>query len=82
MTEIENKWPGCECLQYRIDRSIECCASDQQRQRIEIALNRPQLLNLLARKSKLDHPVEPNCIDGNGCDILPQAWCRRRVESR
>ncbi len=45
MTEIENKRPSRESCQDGIDRAIERFASDQERQRIEIALNRPQLLN-------------------------------------
>src|SRR5271155_1123322 len=64
MTEIENKRSVCERRQNFIDRAIKRGASGQQRRWIEITLNRPPLLDLLAGKGKFNHPIEPNRIDG------------------
>src|SRR5689334_4529642 len=63
MTEVEDKRSGFEICQYAIDRTIKRLAADQKRHRIEIALNRSAALHLLARKGKINRPVEPDGID-------------------
>ena len=72
VAEIENKGASRESLQNGIDGTVERRTPDQQHQRIEIALNRPFFLNPIAREAKLDHPVEPNRIDGNCRNIRRQ----------
>ena len=69
MTEIENKRSGRKCRQNPIDRAVERFPSREERQGIEIALNRSELLDLFARKLRLNHPIEPNGIHRNSFDI-------------
>jgi hypothetical protein len=44
----------------------------KQGQRIEIALNRPPLLDHRPRKLKLDRPIKPNRIDCNRVEIATE----------
>ena len=63
VTEIENKRTARECLNDSIDRTIECLPSDQQRERIEIALNRSPRLDVITRKGKVDGPIQADGVD-------------------
>src|ERR1700728_4353627 len=69
MAEIENKRTGREGLKNCIDRPVERRSTGQKRQRIEITLNRPHALHLLAREAELDHPIETDSVDRNTLDI-------------
>src|ERR1700692_451590 len=69
MTEIENERPSGKGLESGIDGAIKRCAADEEGQWIEIALNRPPALNLVAREARLNHPIKTHRIDGNGRDI-------------
>ena len=51
VAEIENKRTSREGVEDRIDRPIQRRAAGQERQRIEIALNRPHGLHVLAREA-------------------------------
>jgi hypothetical protein len=54
-----------------VDRAIERIASDQERQPDRDYPEPAVLLDLLARKAEIDHPVESNGIDWNSCNIAP-----------
>src|SRR5215472_15532665 len=75
MTEIEDKRSSFEIFQYAIDRISERVATDQKRDWIEIALNRFAALHLVARKSEINGPVEPHCIDRDIIDVPLQSAC-------
>ena len=55
-----------------VDRAVQRRSAGKQRQRIEIALNRPPLLDHRPRKLKLDRPIEPNRIDCNRVEIATE----------
>ncbi len=82
VAEIENKRPGRKCRQDRIDRPIERRAAGQKHQRIEIALNRAQWLNVLADKTKVGRPINADGVDGDGIEEARQVPMPRRAESR
>src|ERR1700728_2248934 len=65
MAEVEDERSAAKGFEYRIHSAIERFAADQQCKRIEITLNWTQLLDVLARKPKLGHPVEADGIHGN-----------------
>ena len=73
MAEIENKRPSFEVFQNPVDRAIKGAAADQERHRIEVALDWLAALQFVARKRKIDRPVKPDRIDCNGIDISPQS---------
>ena len=58
-----------------VDRTVQRRSAGKQGQRIEIALNRPPLLDHRPRKLKLDRPIKPDRIDCNRVEI---ATCRTR----
>ena len=72
MAEIEDKRSSREAFQYAIDSTIERFATSQERHRIEIALNRFLRLQLFARESKIDRPVQSNGINWDCSDVSPQ----------
>ena len=60
--------PSANVLEDRIDATIESRAAGAQHQRIQVALNRPPLLDR-ARDIEIDHPVEADGIDWNLLDV-------------
>jgi hypothetical protein len=70
VAEIENERSSRQCLEDRIDRAVERHTSGEKRQRIEIALDRPARLNLIAREAELHRPIEPDRIDCHRFEIL------------
>src|SRR5580693_8488791 len=81
MAEIENKRTGREGLKNCVDRPVKRRATGQKRQGIEITLNRPHALHLLARKAELDHPIETDSVDRNTLDIRDKLRCRAARKS-
>ncbi len=55
-----------------VGRAIERRSAGEQHQRIEIALNGAQRLNVVARKIQFRHPIEPHRIDRHGIEIALQ----------
>ena len=72
MAEIENKWALRESDKNCLDRAVQRRSAGKQGQRIEIALNRPPLLDHRPRKLKLDRPIKPNRIDCNRVEIATE----------
>ena len=72
MAEIENKWALRESDKNCVDRAVQRRSAGKQGQRIEIALNRPPLLDHRPRKLKLDRPIKPNRIDCNRVEIATE----------
>src|ERR1700730_92951 len=63
VAKVEDEWVRSERFEDGIDRMIERRTAGEQYQRIEIALNGPQRLNLITRKTQLYHPIEPHRVD-------------------
>ena len=82
MAEIENKRPRRKRGYDRIDRAVQRRASDQECQRIEIALNGPPRLNFGAREAKLNGPIEPDCVDRDGIKIASKLRAGARSTKR
>ena len=61
--------PPRKAFNNGIDRAIERFTSDQERQRIEIALNWSSCLDVIARKRKLHGPIQTDRVDRNGSKI-------------
>ena len=72
MAEIENKWALRESGKNWVDRTVQRRSAGKQGQRIEIALNRPPLLDHRPRKLKLDRPIKPDRIDCNRVEIATE----------
>ena len=64
--------PCSECFENSISRPILRRAAGDEGQRVEVALNGPFGLDMIAGKAKLHHPIEPDCIDRHGFEIAPQ----------
>ena len=80
MAEIENKW----ALENNesVDRAVQRRSAGKQGQRIEIALNRPPLLDHRPRKLKLDRPIKPNRIDCNRVEIATELRAGAKPSAR
>src|SRR5579872_3770340 len=72
VAEIEDERAVRQRFEDRVDRAIKRRATDHERERVEIALHRAHPLNMIARKAELDHPIEPDRIDGDGFEITPE----------
>jgi hypothetical protein len=72
VAKVENKRVSPECFEDGVDRMIERCAAGEQHQRIEIALNGAQRLNVVACEPQFRHPVEPHSVDRHGIQIALQ----------
>src|ERR1700733_11375143 len=72
VAEIENERLSSERFSDGVDRAIKRRSASEQHQRIEIALNSPQRLNVVARKIQFGHPIEPHRIDRHGTEIALQ----------
>src|SRR5580693_6998011 len=72
VAEVENERLWSERFEDGIGRTIECGSAGEQRQRIEIALNGAQRLNLIARKAQLRHPIEPYRVDRYRFEVTQQ----------
>src|ERR1700733_5626814 len=66
VAEVKNKRLSSERFLDGIGRTIERRSAGEQHQRIEIALNSPQRLNIVAREIQFGHPIEPHRIDRYG----------------
>src|SRR5215471_2750387 len=82
VAEIEDKWSCFEVFHDSLDRAIKRAAADQERHRIEIALNRLAPLQLVACKSEIDGPVEPDRSDRYSIDVpfQPAAGAARKSD--
>src|SRR5262249_61366870 len=60
--EIEDEWAAAKGFDYRVDRTVERGPADDERERIEIALDRQARLNAILSKFAIDHPVEPDRV--------------------
>src|SRR5215475_11330934 len=76
VTKIEDKRTVRESGENGVDCTIKRRAACHQNLRIEIALDRPPALNVLARIDVLDHPVEPDRVDRDFIDIAWDVGCR------
>src|SRR5215471_17128238 len=65
VSEIEDEGPLGKYLEYVVDRAIERCAADEQRQRIEVSLHRHAPLDLITGKNAINRPIEADRIDWN-----------------
>src|ERR1700726_2872001 len=72
VAKVENKRMSPERFEDGVDRMIECCPTGEQHQRIKIALNGAQRLNVVARELQFRHPVEPHSVDRHGIQIALQ----------
>src|SRR4029077_4609261 len=72
VAEIEDKRSSREAFQCAIDSTIERFPANQERHRIEVALNRFLRLQLFAREFKIDRPVKPNRVNRDRSDVSPQ----------
>src|SRR5580693_5601901 len=66
VAKIENKRVSPERLEDGVDRIIERRSAGEQHQRIEIALNGTQRLNVVPREMQFRHPVETHGVDRHG----------------
>src|ERR1700726_636405 len=76
VAKVENKRALPERFEDSVDRMIERCSAGEQHQRIEIALNGTQRLNLIARKTQLYHPIEPHRVDWHSFEVARQLSSR------
>src|SRR5580704_1061326 len=76
VTKVENKRALPERFEDGVDPTIQRRSAGKQRQRIEIALNGTQRLNLIARKTQLDHPIEPHRVDWHSFEVARQLSSR------
>ena len=72
VAEVENKRTAGERFENRVNAAVESSAAGTQRQRIEITLHRAANLDRIARKAKIDHPIQTNSIDLDVLDIAFQ----------
>src|SRR5580692_7912297 len=72
VAKVENKRVSPERFEDGVDRMIERCPAGKQHQRIEIALNGAQRLNVVAGELQFRHPVEPHSVDRHGIQIALQ----------
>src|SRR5579885_276023 len=75
VAKIEDERSVSERLEDRVDAAVERGTSGAQRQRIEIALNRPSLLDV-AGKTGIDHPVETYRVDRNALHVASEIAVR------
>src|SRR5580692_591426 len=76
VTKVENKRALPERFEDGVDPTIQRRSASKQRQRIEIALNDTQRLNLIARKTQLYHPIEPHRVDWHSFEVARQLGSR------
>src|SRR5580700_6405466 len=69
VAKVENERVSPERFENGVGRTIERRTAGEQRQRIEIALNGAQRLDVVARKIQFHHPVEPHGINRHGSQI-------------
>src|SRR5580704_14980947 len=69
VAKVEDERVTSERFEDDIDRMIERRSAGEQHQRIEIALNGPQRLNVVTRKIQFRHPIEPHRVNGHGIQI-------------
>src|ERR1700692_494631 len=69
VAKIENERASPEHFEDGVDRMIERCPTGEQHQRIEIALNGTQRLNVVPRELQFSHPVETHDVDRHGSQI-------------
>ena len=72
VAEVENKRPASQRGKDCIDTAVERGAAGAQYQRIEIALHRAPVLDLIARKIKINHPIQTDGIDFDILDVAFQ----------
>src|SRR5437764_2204451 len=70
--KIENERTASKGLQHVINASFESLTPGQEHQGVEIALHRHAALHLLARKSSIDRPIEPDRVDRNLLHVARQ----------
>src|ERR1700686_3651952 len=76
VAKVEDERVTSERFEDDIDRMIERRSAGEQHQRIVIALNGPQRLNLIARKTQLYHPIEPHRVDWHSFEVARQLSSR------
>src|ERR1700720_3913943 len=76
VAKVENKRVSPERFEDGVNPTIERRSAGEQHQRIEIALNGTQRLNLIARKTQLYHPIEPHRVDWHSFEIARQLSSR------
>src|SRR5262249_22495499 len=72
----EDERTTSERCQDSIDASIKCLTASAQRQRIEIALHRLELLDAVAGNREIDGPIETDCIDCHAVDVAEHVASR------
>ena len=72
VAEVEDERRPGERFENRIDAVVERGTAGAQRQRIEIALHRTPALDLIARETQINHPIQTDSIDFNVLDVAFQ----------
>src|SRR5690348_4780803 len=72
VAEIEDKGAAGKRLACLVHRPIKRSTAGEKRQRIEIALHRYPALDLVARETAVDHPVEADGIERHLVDIAQE----------
>src|SRR4029077_2184811 len=63
--QIEDEGSFGKDLERQIDGAVECSATDEQHEGVEISLHRQARLELLAREGGIDRPIKTDGIHSN-----------------
>src|ERR1700685_1885399 len=81
VAKVENERVSSERFEDGVGRAIERRSAGEQHQRIEIALNGTQRLNVVTRKIQFRHPIEPHRINRHSIQIALQLGARAAWEA-
>src|SRR5262249_45249498 len=81
VSEIEDERAPGERFQYCLDGAVQCSATSEQHQRVEISLHWQVWLNGLPREGGIDRPIEANGVYRHGFHITQQGRARTSGKS-